>query len=138
MEFTLAVNAHNTTVLKNRKLEWIAIHYCANVNSKKGAALNVAGWFKNPQNTGGSADFIVDDALTVQYHPDIRNRYTWAVGGKRYYDSKGASMYGVATNRNTVSIEICSTSSNGKVLKENDKGWSFTQAALERAADLAL
>lgn len=138
MDITLAVNAHNTTALKNRTLEWIAIHYCANTTSKKGAALNVAGWFKNPQNTGGSADFIVDDVLTVQYNPDIRNRYCWAVGGKRYFDSKGASMYGVATNRNTVSIEICSTSATGAVLKENDKGWSFTKASLERAADLAL
>ena len=99
--------------------------------------MNVVSWFKNLANNGGSADFIVDDATVIQYNPDIRNRYCWAVGGKKYPNTKGGSFYGVVTNRNSISIEICSTSKNGQVLAGNDSGWSFTDAVLDRAAELA-
>lgn len=136
MNIIARTSTHNTTPAKGRSIKWIGIHYTAGTNSKPGAALNVAGWFKNPENKGGSADFAVDDTTVVQYNPDIRNRYTWAVGGKKYATSKGGSLYGTATNRNSISVEICSTSKNGKVLKENDSGWSFTDAALDRAAEL--
>ena len=136
MNIIARTNTHNTTAAKGRKIQWIAVHYTAGTNSRAGAASNVAGWFKNPENTGGSADFIVDDTTAVQYNPDPRNRYCWAVGGKKYPDSKGGTLYGTVTNRNSVSVEICSTSKNGKVLKENDPGWSFTDAALDRAVEL--
>ena len=136
MNITAKTNTHNTSFAKGRSLEWIAIHYTAGTNSRPGAALNVAGWFKNPENNGGSADFIVDDTSVVQYNPDIRNRYCWAVGGKKYPNTKGGSLYGTVTNRNSISVEICSTSKNKQVLKGNDPGWSFTDAALDRAVEL--
>ena len=136
MNFVARMNAHNTTLAKGRNIAWIVIHFTAGTNSRPGAALNVAGWFKNPTNTGGSADFIVDDSTAVQYNPDVRNRYTWAVGGKRYPGSKGGSLHGTVTNRNSISVEICSTSKNGQVLKENDPGWSFTDAVLSQAVEL--
>ena len=135
MNLTKSVSAHNTTRYPGRAIAWIALHFTAGTNSRPGAALNVAGWFKNPA-CAASADFIVDDATAVQYNPDPRNRYCWSVGGKKYPDSKGGSLYSVVTNRNSISVEICSTSKTGQVLKENDPGWSFTDAALDRAVEL--
>lgn len=138
MLFTLSVSPHNTTLCKNRSIRYIVIHYAANTRSTRGSALNVASWFKDPENTGGSADFIVDDELTVQYNPDVRNRYCWAVGGRKYQNSLGGSIHGICGNKNSVSIEICSTSRTGKVLKENDPRWYFTEAAIDRAVELTL
>ena len=135
MNLTKSTSTHNTTKCPGRAIAWIAIHFAANTNSRPRAALNVAGWFKNPA-CAASADFIVDDATAVQYNPDPRNRYCWAVGGRKYPNSKGGALYGVVTNRNSISVEISSTSKTGQVLKENDPGWSFTDAVLDRAAEL--
>lgn len=128
-------NTHNTTLSRGRLLKWIVIHFTAGVHSRPGAAANVAAWFKNPS-CAASADFICDDATSVQYNPDIRNRYSWAVGGSLYKNSKGGSLYGTVTNRNSISVEVCSTSTTGKVLTANDKGWSFTDAAISQAVEL--
>ena len=136
MNIIAKTDTHNTTSAKGRNIGWLAIHYTAGTNSRPGAALNVVSWFKNPENNGGSADFIVDDTTVVQYNPDIRNRYCWAVGGKKYPNTKGGSLYGTVTNRNSISVEICSTSRNGQVLNGNNPGWSFTDAALDRAVEL--
>ena len=135
MNLIKSTSMHNTTQCPGRVIPWIAIHFTAGTNSRPGAALNVAGWFKNPA-CAASADFIVDDATSVQYNPDPWNRYCWSVGGKKYPDSKGGSLYGVVTNRNSISVEICSTSKTGQVLKENDPGCSFTDAVLDRAVEL--
>ena len=129
MNIIAKTDTHNTTSAKGRNIGWLAIHYTAGTNSRPGAALNVVSWFKNPENNGGSADFIVDDTTVVQYNPDIRNRYCWAVGGKKYPNTKGGSLYGTVTNRNSISVEICSTSRNGQVLNGTD-------AALDRAVEL--
>ena len=94
MKITARTDTHNTTIAKGRDIAYIAVHFTAGKHSRSGAAANTADWFKNPA-SGGSADFIVDDANIVQYNPDIRNRYCWAVGGKKYAGSLGGSLYGV-------------------------------------------
>ena len=76
----------------------------------------------------------------VQFNPDILNYYCWAVGDSKNKYSKGGSLYGKATNRNTISIEICSTCSpatSTNVSSANNTAWSFTDAALNNAAKLA-
>ncbi len=135
MNIIARTSAHNTTLAKGRKISYIVLHFTAGVTSRSGAAANTADWFKNPT-SGGSADFIVDDVNIVQYNPDIRNRYCWAVGGKKYAGSLGGSLYGVVTNRNSISVEICSTSRTGKVVDANDPAWYFTDAVLDRAVEL--
>lgn len=124
----------NTTPLNGRKIRYIVIHYTAGTTSRTGSARNVADMFKRGA-VGGSADFIVDDTTIVQYNPDPKNRYTWAVGGNKY-NTKGGSLYGVAKNANTVSIEICSTNTTNAKAPANDKAWSFTAAAVDRAVEL--
>ena len=109
MEIIKKVSTHNTSAKPQRSIDYIVIHYTAGTTSKKGTALNTANYFSKSK-VSASADFIVDDAQIVQYNPDLRNRYCWAVGSaKGKLKSKaGGSLYGKATNSNCVSIEICS------------------------------
>lgn len=126
----------NTTLSPGRKILYIVEHYTAGTTSKAGAAANTASWFMQPK-AAASADFIVDDLNIVQYNPDPANRYCWAVGGGKYSGTKGGgTLYGVVTNKNSISIEICSTNSAGKVTATNDKYWSFTDAVLQNAEKL--
>lgn len=127
-------STHNTTAAKGRKISYIVIHYTAGVSSKAGSAANTAKYFATTDRDA-SADFVVDDAYAVQYNPDPKNRYCWAVGGAKY-GNKGGRLYGVAKNNNCVSIEICSTNSTGKMQSANSPTYSFTDAALKNALEL--
>lgn len=123
------------TKATNRKPQYLAIHYTAGGNSKAGRALNTYNTFVK---ANASADFAVDDHDMVQFNPDIDNYYCWAVGGSKNPYSKGGSLNGKATNKNTISIEICSTLASGtSVSAANHSGWSFTDAALDNAVKLA-
>ena len=107
------------TYLPKRTIKYIALHYTAGTTSKAGTALGTAKWFANGGNptNPASSDFIVDDRDIVQYNKDIENYYAWCVGGTKYTNpttSLGASLYGIATNKNTISIEICSNKRNSK------------------------
>lgn len=134
MNITKQTSTHNTTASKGRKISYIVIHYTAGVTSKAGAAINTAKYFATTDRDA-SADFVVDDATMVQYNPDIKNRYCWAVGGAKY-GNKGGKLYGVAKNTNCISIEICSTNSTGKMQSANSPTYSFTDAALKNALEL--
>ena len=128
------------TYAPNRSIEYIALHYTAGTTSKAGTALGVAKWFAsggNPSNPA-SSDFIVDDRDVVQYNNDIENRYAWCVGGAKYSPttSLGASLYGKATNKNTINIEICSNKINKKSLLASDTDWYFTEAELDNTREL--
>ena len=133
-------STHNTTAFRNRVISYLVVHYTASTNSNPGQADNVVSWFKNPK-AGGSADFIVDDAQIVQYNPDILNRYCWSVGGsKSQYEpmctSKGGKFYQKCNNRNSISIEMCSSKTNKKSLGNFDKDWYFTDEVVENTVQL--
>ena len=136
MDIIYRTGTNCTTYLKNRPYQFIAIHYVASDTSKKGTALNVAAWFANPQNRNGSADWIVDDVYTVCYNNDP-NRYCWAVGDDSRRYSHGGRLYGIARNRNTISIEICNGSRSGKAEYANSADNYFTDAAIQNALNLA-
>ena len=129
------------TYSPNRVIKYIALHYTAGTTSKAGTAMSTAKWFANGANpkNPASSDFIVDDANVIQYNKDIENYYSWCVGGTKYTNpttSLGASLYGIATNKNTISIEICSNKRNPKSLDANDKDWYFTDAELDNTREL--
>lgn len=118
----------------NRPIKYIAIHYTAGSTSRAGAARGVRNVFLSRQ---ASADFVVDDAEIVQITPDVENYYCWSVGDKKNQYSGGGRLYGIATNKNTVSIEICSSLTRGcSPAYANHKGWYFTDAALNNAVKL--
>lgn len=123
----------------NRKPQYLAIHYTAGAHSNPGKAEgNYDTFIKRAKSPNpGSADFAVDDRDMVQFNPDINNYYCWAVGGSKWNNS-GGSLHGKATNKNTISIEICSTLASGASgSAANHSGWSLTDKALDNAAKLA-
>ena len=114
-----------------RQIKYLAIHFTAGSSSAPGRARSIKRVFEQ---RSASADFAVDDAEMVQFNPDLRNYYCWAVGDKRASSVTCPS----ACNRNTISIEICSTLERGTSASvPNHSGWRFTDAALANAARLA-
>lgn len=118
----------------NRPIKYIAIHYTAGSTSRAGAARGARNVFLSRR---ASADFVVDDAEIVQITPDVENYYCWGVGDDKKTSSGGGQLYGIATNKNTVSVEICSCLTRGcSPAYANHKGWYFTDASLENALKL--
>lgn len=109
----------------NRSIKYLAIHYTAGASSAPGRAKNMkVSWEKAKR---ASADFGVDDRDMVQFNPDPRNYYCWAVSG-------GNGIY----NSNSISIEMCSNLKRGTSAKcPNHEGWYFTEATLSNAVRLA-
>ena len=141
MNIKTCYSTTSLTYLPKRTIKYIALHYTAGTTSKAGTALGTAKWFANGANpkNPASSDFIVDDRDIVQYNKDIENYYAWCVGGTKYTNpttSLGASLYGIATNKNTISIEICSNKKNTKSLNANDTDWYFTDAELDNTREL--
>jgi N-acetyl-anhydromuramyl-L-alanine amidase AmpD len=123
------------TKLPNRPIRYLAIHFTAGSSSIKGAASKVKQVFET---RNASADFCVDDDTMVQFNPDLNNYYCWAVGDKKNSSSGGGLLYAMATNKNTISIEICSTLEKGTTVQvPNHKGWSFTNKAIDKAIKLS-
>lgn len=116
----------------NRPIKYLAIHYTGSTSSYAGCTRAVRNVF---QNGSASADFGVDDRDMAQYNPDLKNYYCWAVGGSK---KPGATLHGIATNKNTISIEICSSMKSGYDHRvANHKGWYFTDKVLDNAVKLA-
>lgn len=129
----LPLNVHITKSV-NRPIKYLAIHYTAGSSSGKGRARAIKHVFEERK---ASADFAVDDFEMVQFNPDIKNYYCWAVGDKKTTAEGGASVTD-GRNTNTISIEVCSTLKKGTSLaKANHTGWSYTDAALNNAVKLA-
>ena len=137
VEIVKKTSTVHTSRYANRPLQYLVIHYTAGGTSRKGTARNVASMFGNPANRDASADFIVDDAECVQFNGDIRNRYTYAVGGGLQGNPGGGKFYGKCKNFNSISIEICSSSTNNDLRYPNTKNWYFTDAARNNAVELA-
>lgn len=118
----------------NRPIKYIAIHYTAGGTSKPGTAMATRNVFLK---RNASADFVVDDRDIVQINPDLKNYFCWSVGDKKNQYSKGGKLYGKATNKNTVSIEMCSSLMNGwKGLAPNHEGWYITDKVVNNTLKL--
>ena len=119
----------------NRTIKYIAIHYTAGASSAPGRAVNMKNsWEKSRR---ASADFGVDDRDMVQFNPDLKNYKCWSVGDKKNPNGGGGQLYGIATNGNTISIEICSNLKKGySASKVNHEGWYYTDKALDNAVKL--
>lgn len=117
-------------------IKYLVIHFTAGSHSRQGKALSCYQVFTSRK---ASADFAVDDVDIVQFNPEPRRYYCWAVGDA-YNNNKGGTLYRKACNSNCISIEICSTctpSTQQAVLTDNHRGWSFTPAVLDNAVKLA-
>lgn len=125
----LPLSVH-VTKSPGRKIKYLAIHYTAGGSSAPGRARGTKHTFEARR---ASADFCVDDRDMVQFNPDIRNYYCWAVGDPK----NGVVKCLDGANRNTISIEICSSLVKGtSAAKPNHEGWYFTDAVLDNAVRL--
>ena len=89
-----------------KDIRYLVIHYTGNDGD---SAANNAAYFQNHV-VKASAHYFVDDTTVYRSVPDLK--VAWAVGGRLYSDVKktgGGSMYGVITNRNSISVELCDT-----------------------------
>lgn len=123
------------TKAPNRSIKYLAYHFTAGSSSAPGRAKGMkSSWEKSHR---ASADFGVDDRDMVQFNPSPKNYYCWSVGDKKNPYSGGGRLYGIATNRNTISIEICSNIKKGAdVSKPNHSGWFYTEESLNNAVKL--
>lgn len=117
-------------VSKNRKIEYIILHYTAGTQSaNKGTAIGMRnGWFLrwHDNNVGASADFGVDDHEIVQFTPNISEYSAWSCGG----------------NNKGISIEMCSTYDASNSTKSygyaNQENWGFSQQVLNNTKKLII
>lgn len=122
------------TKSSNRKPQYIAIHYTAGASSKPGKA---EGTYNTFVSRNASTDFAVDDKDIVQFNPDIDNYYCWSVGDAKNKYSSGGSLNGKATNKNTISIEMCSNLKSGTSSSAaNHSGWTLTDETLNNTIKL--
>lgn len=76
-----------------------------------------------------SAHYFVDDDSVTRSVEDLE--VAWAVGGKKWSDcprTGGGSLYGTVTNANSISIELCDTAKDGRLMA--------TEGTMQRAAAL--
>ena len=126
--------SNHITKIANKKNEYIVLHYTAGSTSAPGSALRTKSVFTTRQ---ASSDFVVDDATILQLNPDLDNYGTWHCGDKKYTNSKGGSLYGRCTNRNSIGIEICSNLKKGtSVQVGNHEGWSYSESTLNNVVTL--
>lgn len=105
-------------------ITFLVYHYTGN---RTDTAINNATYFHN-RYVDASAHYFVDDNNIYQSVPD--NYVAWSVGSTGWLDqgspyaSKGHTFWGICTNYNSISIEMCST--NGV----------HTEATLKNAKEL--
>jgi len=106
-------------------IQYLVIHYTGNDGD---SAAGNAAYFRN-NIVRVSAHYFVDDTTVYRSVPDLR--IAWAVGGAKYANAHltgGGSMYGILTNANSLSVELCDTRRDGVL--------QATEATLENAAAL--
>ena len=92
------------------QIRYLVYHYTGNDGDK--AANNAAYFQRNI--VKASAHYFVDDTTVYLSVPDLK--IAWSVGGSKYanaHKTGGGTMYGVITNTNSISIEMCDTIRNG-------------------------
>ncbi len=93
------------------QIKYLCFHYTGNEGDK---AVNNAKYYQNTV-VQASAHYFVDDGEIYQSVEDLET--AWSVGGKKWADcpqTGGGSLYGVVTNGNSISIEMCGTARNGQ------------------------
>ena len=88
-------------------IKYIVIHYTAN----DGDSDEANGNYFDDTYRGASAHYFVDDDSITQTVPD--DYVAYSVGGSKY-NNAGGRLHGVATNANTLNIEMCDTVKDGR------------------------
>lgn len=92
------------------QIRYLVYHYTGNDGD---TAANNATYFQR-KIVKASAHYFVDDTTVYRSVPELK--IAWSVGGSKYanaHKTGGGTMYGVITNTNSLSIEMCDTIRNG-------------------------
>lgn len=106
-------------------IQYLVYHYTANDGDQ---GTNNAIYFRDNV-VQASAHYFVDDDSITQSVEDTQ--IAWAVGGKKWADTDktgGGKLYQKATNYNSISIEMCDTQRDGRLMA--------TETTMARAAEL--
>lgn len=106
-------------------IKYLVYHYTGN-DGDNGA--NNAAYYRDNV-VRASAHYFVDDDSVTQSVDDLT--VAWAVGGQKWSDcakTGGGKLYGVVTNTNSLSIEMCDTRRDGT--------YNVTEATMENALAL--
>ena len=109
------------------EIRYLVFHYTGNAGD---TAADNAAYFQRTV-VQASAHYFVDDGEVYRSVPDLRA--AWAVGGGKYPSAGqtgGGTMYGIITNTNSLSIELCGTAGNGS--REASEATLANAAALGR------
>lgn len=101
MEIVKNITNRNRTIMNHRKIEYIVIHYVGAVSSAKANS----NYFKNTYRNA-SAHYFVDESSIYQVVED--RDASWHCGAKFYKHLR-------CRNSNSIGIEMCCFSNNGKV-----------------------
>ena len=110
------------------QIRYLVYHYTGNDGDR---AANNAKYFQN-NIVKASAHYFVDDTTVWRSVPDLK--VAWSVGGSKYANADktgGGTMYGVISNTNSLSIEMCDTIRNG--VSQASEATLSNAAALGRA-----
>lgn len=123
---TMPVNPKNRGGARRAEsIRYLVYHYTGNDGD---TARGNAVWYRDTV-VQASAHYFVDDKDIYRSVPDLE--IAWAVGGKKWSDcaqTGGGKLYGIASNANSISIEMCDTSRDGSLMA--------SEATLARAAEL--
>lgn len=106
-------------------IRYLVYHYTGNDGDTARANAN---YYANTE-VKASAHYFVDDDGAVRSVPELYA--AWAVGGKKWNDcaqTGGGTLHGTVTNANSISVELCDTVRDGKLMA--------TETTLRNAAAL--
>lgn len=109
--------SYSSVKRKKSDVWYIVIHY---TGCDKDTAENEGKYFAYSNNRKAGAHFFIGQNGTIVKSIDL-NRIAWAVGGGKYSDcakTGGGSKYGIVTNANSVSIELCDNLNRYPSLKQ--------------------
>lgn len=121
----LAARANYSNKRLPSAIKYIVIHYTANDGDSDEGNGN---YFAN-NIVNASAHYFVDGDSITNSVPD--NNVAYSVGGSKYadcYKTGGGKFYGLCTNANSISIELCDEVKNGKS--------DFSIATIKNAVEL--
>lgn len=123
-------NYHNSSI-RNSSIKYIVIHYTEEEKDGK----YFIDLFNKSETTRASADYFVSlNGYIYQYNMEIDTRFSWAVGDSKRADTLGGSLYGIVTNDNSISVEMCVYDGGSK--NANDKGWYYSEETIQSTINL--
>lgn len=99
-------NSYSPNIRDLKNIDAIVIHYTGNRND---TAENNGKYFATTNSRSAGAHYFVDQAGHIVKSVPLKYA-AWAVGGDKYKNcgqTGGGKYYGIYTNFNTVSIELC-------------------------------